>query len=119
MEWSDPITMVIGLVALILSISAVKQAKGNNETSVMNLYFSEYKNFNEVFARYKNANSANDKEKEYWHEKCKYAYQEYYNALDYMCIKYLNKELSEATFAGFMSDEIVAVCRDSKKKSTP
>lgn len=113
----DILAFIIGVIASILSIVSIRMSKANNETGVMQIYFDQYRKFHETVTEYSERKlnekePISDKENVYWRQKYKYAYEEYYNVLEYMCAKYINGEISEKTFYRVMGEEVIRICSD-------
>lgn len=95
--------LIVSIVALVVSIASIKQSKGNNETSVMNLFFNAYDEFCEILDKNEEAAESGDKKA---YDILRWAYKKYCNILEYACIKYRNGELSKKTFMDCLCSEI-------------
>jgi hypothetical protein len=117
LNYVDLLMLLVSAAAVIISIIAIRLSKGNIETFVMQQFFIQYHAFNNVVLEYKkatiNIRNMSGREKAFWHEKYRYAYEEYYNTLEYMCAKYLSREINRSTFERVMRDEIERIYSDS------
>lgn len=103
--------------------SAEKQAQASIETYAMNIYFNSEQAFiraiQEIIKDGKNKTVISEEDKAF----VQFPYICQLKILEYLCVKYLNKEISQKTFEDYFKDKIIATFENSywklKNKEIP